>query len=175
MGAEMSGEAAHAERAQHEIQHGKFLAGKGAEMNWGWGTPAGFRRKTRRAELISKGATLGPDLMALEIGCGTGIFTEMFARTGARITAVDISEDLLEKAKERNLPTEDVCFLKKRFEDFDVNERFDAVIGSSVLHHLELEQALPKIHEILKPGGVISFAEPNILNPQVFLERKFRK
>ncbi|MDF1593422.1 MAG: hypothetical protein P1P89_18060 [Desulfobacterales bacterium] len=28
---------------------------------------------------------------------------------------------------------------------------------------------------MLKPGGVISFAEPNMLNPQVFFERKFRK
>jgi SAM-dependent methyltransferase len=51
---------------------------------------------------------------------------------------------------------------------------FDAVIGSSILHHLEVDQALPKIYELLKPGGVVSFAEPNMLNPQVFVERRFR-
>ena len=50
---------------------------------------------------------------------------------------------------------------------------FDAVIGSSILHHLEVNAALSKIFSLLKPGGRISFAEPNMLNPQVFMERKF--
>jgi 2-polyprenyl-3-methyl-5-hydroxy-6-metoxy-1,4-benzoquinol methylase len=30
---------------------------------------------------------------------------------------------------------------------------FDAVIGSSVLHHLEIEEAVPKIYALLKPGS----------------------
>jgi SAM-dependent methyltransferase len=87
---------------------------------------------------------------------------------------VDISADLLKKAKSRNLPKDKVRFLEKRFEDCDVEGPFDAVIGSSILHHLEVDQALPKIYELLKPGGVISFAEPNMLNPQVFVERRYR-
>jgi SAM-dependent methyltransferase len=40
-----------------------------------------------------------------------------------------------------------------------------------VLHHLDIAQALAAIHRLLKPGGFASFAEPNMLNPQVFLER----
>ncbi len=28
---------------------------------------------------------------------------------------------------------------------------------------------------LLKPGGIMSFAEPNMLNPQIFLERNFRR
>jgi hypothetical protein len=39
---------------------------------------------------------------------------------------------------------------------------------------LDIEVALTKIRELLRPGGVISFAEPNMLNPQIFLERKLR-
>ncbi|MFC1567421.1 class I SAM-dependent methyltransferase [Thermodesulfobacteriota bacterium] len=162
-------------RAKHEIQHGEFLASKDTKLIWGWGTPAGRRRAMRRAKLIGEGAMLGPDVLVLEIGCGTGMFTEMFARIKARIIAVDISADLLKKANARNLPKDKVRFMEKRFEDCDVEGPFDAVIGSSILHHLELEQALPRIYEMLKPGGVISFAEPNMLNPQVFVERKFRK
>jgi SAM-dependent methyltransferase len=65
-----------------------------------------------------------------------------------------------------------VQFLAKRFEDCDVDGPFDAVIGSSILHHLDIEAAMVKIYHLLKPGGWISFAEPNMLNPQVFLERK---
>lgn len=161
-------------RTEHEIQHGVFLADKDTETIWGWGTPAGFVRATRRATLIANGARLGPNAHVLEVGCGTGMFTEMFSHTGARIIAVDISPDLLKKANARKLPKDRVRFIEKRFENCEEDGPFDAVIGSSILHHLELKEALLKILTLLKPGGVMSFAEPNMLNPQVFAERKFR-
>jgi SAM-dependent methyltransferase len=138
----------------------------------GVGYPAGRVRAERRAKLIAECAGLGPGVRVLEIGCGTGMFTEMWARTGAQIVGVDISEALLEKARSRNLPTTQVQFLAKCFEECDVEGPFDAVIGSSVLHHLDIEAAVEKIYCLLKPGGRLSFAEPNMLNPQVFIERK---
>lgn len=159
-------------RAENEIAHGEWLASHDAEMEWGWGSPAGRIRADRRADLIAKGAGLRPGVKALEIGCGTGLFTEKFARTGATIVAVDISPDLIALAKRRGLPQDRVSLLVKRFEDCDVEGPFDAVIGSSVLHHLEFGTALRRIGELLKPGGAVSFAEPNMLNPQVFLERR---
>jgi len=160
-------------RADHEIEHGKRLARGNPELAWGWKTPAGQVRAERRAERIAIGAQLGPGVLALEVGCGTGLFTEMFARTGARIVAVDISSDLLEKAIARNLPPDRVRFERKKFEECDVDGPFDTVIGSSVLHHLEIDEALSRIFDLLKPGGIMSFAEPNMLNPQIFIERKF--
>jgi SAM-dependent methyltransferase len=141
---------------------------------WGWGTPAGKLRAARRATLIAQGAKLGPGVRALEIGCGTGLFTDAFAVTGATIVAVDISPELLEIAKQRGLPAEQVTFIAKPFEECAVDGPFDAVIGSSILHHLEIGAALERIYQLLKPGGTLSFAEPNYLNPQVFLERKLR-
>jgi len=107
----------------------------------------------------------------LEIGCGTGIFTEMFARTGTSLIAVDISTDLLQQARRRGLSVGQVQFLERRFEDCEVDGPFDAVIGSSVLHHLDIEAALARIYELLKPGGVMSFAEPNMLNPQIMIQK----
>ena len=162
-------------RSKHEIEHGKKLAQDDTELLWGWGTPAGRLRAKRRAELIATGAHLKAGVKVLEIGCGTGMFTEMFAETGADLVAVDISPDLLAKAKERNLSLDKVKFLEKRFEDCEVTEPYDAIIGSSILHHLELESALTKIYTLLKPGGIMSFAEPNMLNPQVFIMFKFRR
>ena len=161
-------------QAEREIVHGERLAESDPELIWGWGTPAGRLRARRRAELIAAGAGLRPKVRALEIGCGAGMFTEMFAETGAQLVAVDISPDLLERARARGLPSGQVTFLEKRFEECDVDGPFDAVIGSSVLHHLDLQAALVKTRSLLKPGGRISFAEPNMLNPQVLLERKFR-
>jgi SAM-dependent methyltransferase len=162
-----------AQRATHEILHGKRLADLETELVWGWGSPAGQLRAKRRAELIINGARLNRDQYVLEIGCGTGLFTEMFATTGARILAVDISPELLEKARARNLPSDQVVFMETRFENSEIGGPFDAVVGSSILHHLDLHDALLNIRRVLKPGGAFSFAEPNMLNPQVFLERKF--
>ena len=171
-------------RARHEIAHGRKLAAGGAESMWGWGTPAGRLRADRRCALIAEGAALRPGTTALEIGCGTGHFTERFAATGARIIAVDISPDLLELAAGRRLPADRVRFLDRRFEDVRCDDPdlagwaprgFDAVIGSSILHHLDIDAALPAIQGLLKPGGRLSFAEPNLLNPQVLMERKLRR
>ena len=120
-------------RAAHEIEHGRKLVQREPELIWGWGTAAGRLRASRRADLIINGAALDPGKRALEIGCGTGLFTEKFVRTGAQIIAVDISPDLLEKARARGLPESQVRFLAKPFEQCDVEGPFDAVIGSSVL------------------------------------------
>ena len=48
---------------------------------------------------------------------------------------------------------------------------FDSVVGSSVLHHLEIEEALREIYRVLKPGGTIYFTEPNMLNPQIAIQK----
>jgi 2-polyprenyl-3-methyl-5-hydroxy-6-metoxy-1,4-benzoquinol methylase len=163
------------DRFAHERVHGKHLLQGDPELIWGWGTPAGRLRAQRRAQLILEGAGAGRGSRILEIGCGTGMFTEMFARSGADITAVDLSPELLEVARGRGLPSSQVRFVEKNFEDSMLDGPFDAVIGSSVLHHLDLDKAWPRIHELLKPGGRLSFAEPNMLNPQVFAERNFRR
>ena len=159
------------DRARHEIVHGKNIAEKDPELIWGWKTAAGKRRAKRRAQMIADGARLGSESYALEIGCGTGIFTEMFAGSGAKIVAVDISRELLDKAQAKGLSSGQVQFLESRFEDCDPMGPFDAVIGSSVLHHLDITPALATIYKFLKPDGILSFAEPNMLNPQIAIQK----
>jgi SAM-dependent methyltransferase len=51
------------------------------------------------------------------------------------------------------------------------DESFDVVFGSSILHHLNLAPALGEIYRVLKIRGGIVFTEPNMLNPQIWLER----
>jgi len=159
-------------RSIHEIEHGKVLLNLGAEDAWGWGTPAGKQRAQKRAAKIIQAAGLAPGRTALELGCGTGNFTQAFAASGAAITANDISPDLLEVARRDNPGVEFIC---ARFEDLPADKQYDSIIGSSVLHHLEVEQALAKSYALLRPGGMFAFAEPNMLNPQIFAERTFMR
>jgi cyclopropane fatty-acyl-phospholipid synthase-like methyltransferase len=98
--------------AQSEIDHSRMLAARNTEKAWGWDTPAGRLRAQRRSDMIARGARLSTGMRALEIGCGTGMFTELFAETGAQLVAVDISIELLQKAFARNLPPNQVKFLE---------------------------------------------------------------
>ena len=174
---------AEVDRVANEIAHGRMLAAAESEEMWGWTSPAGQSRARRRAELIATAADLGPGRTVLEIGCGTGMFTEHFAATGARIIAVDVSPDLLAKAVDRRLPADRVRFEQRRFETLVRSDAaiepwaaagFDAIIGSSVLHHLDIPVAIETCRRLLATGGRMVFAEPNLLNPQVWMERTFR-
>ena len=53
-------------------------------------------------------------------------------------------------------------------------ESFDIILGNSVLHHIDLKKTFPGIKRILKKNGRLFFSEPNMLNPQVIIERKIR-
>lgn len=158
-----------AERVKHEIEHGEFLARHGADDVWYWLLPGGKRRAQRRATFFLE--HLRPGIRALELGCGTGMFTRLCAPSGAAIVAIDLSEPLLRDARSRtassNVTYEVADAHALRYHD----ATFDVVYGSSVLHHLELAPALNESHRVLCHGGRIVFAEPNMLNPQIFAER----
>jgi 2-polyprenyl-3-methyl-5-hydroxy-6-metoxy-1,4-benzoquinol methylase len=158
-------------RSDFEIEHGRHLAKAGAECIWGWETPAGKVRARRRAKMISEGANLSPSSQVLEIGCGTGIFTELFAESGAKITGLDISPELLSIAISKNLPSTQIDFKQGRFEDCPIEAKYDAIIGSSVLHHLDINSAIKRIFSLLRPEGIMCFTEPNMLNPQIALQK----
>jgi SAM-dependent methyltransferase len=157
------------DRLAREIAHGRKIAGN-AESVWFWESPAGRRRADRRAELFIEHGGLAPGRRALELGCGTGVFLERVARSGASLHGLDLSEDLLEKARARVKELSNVVLDRGNAEATPYPEgHFDAVYGSSILHHLNLDAALAEAHRVLRPGGRVVFAEPNILNPQVLL------
>ena len=154
-------------RIENEVNHGKYLVAN-PEVYWGWSGEAGRTRLERRAKMLST------DLSGkvLEIGCGSGLFTAELIKTKFNLISIDISPDLLQLARQALPDRNKVDF---RLEDIHATsftkESFDAVIGSSVLHHLDLDLALKEIYRILKPGGTIRFTEPNSLNPQIAIQK----
>ncbi len=157
------------ERIAKEVEHGRFLARHGAGEIWNWESPAGKLRWARRVKMLSSHLRSG--MSVLELGCGIGYFTRELARSGADIVAVDVSPELLEIAQ-ADCPAENI-----RYEIQDAcglsypNATFDSVVGSSVLHHLEIAEALPEIYRVLKVGGTVYFTEPNMLNPQIAIQK----
>jgi ubiquinone/menaquinone biosynthesis C-methylase UbiE len=154
------------ERLQRELEHDRKIAEK-AESVWGWSSPAGRIRAERRANLLIKYAELDASKRVLELGCGTGIFTQLLSQTNAQLTALDLSTALLSEISCEQVSRYAANAERLPFAD----NSFDAVVGSSVLHHLRCEPALAEIKRVLKHGGKIAFAEPNMLNPQIMLQK----
>jgi SAM-dependent methyltransferase len=157
------------ERIAKEVQHGRFLADHGAGEIWNWESPAGRLRWARRVKMLS--SHLKPGMTVLELGCGAGYFTQELARSGADIVAIDVSPELLEIAR-ANCSAPNVRYQIQNAHALSYSEAlFDSVVGSSVLHHLEIEEALREIYRVLKPMGTIYFTEPNMLNPQIAIQK----
>ena len=157
------------ERIAKEVQHGRYLAQRGAGEVWNWESPAGKLRWARRVKMLT--SHLKPGMTVLELGCGNGSFTRELARSGAQIVAIDVSPELLEIAK-LNCSAPNVQYQIQNAYALSYSEgAFDSIVGSSVLHHLEVEQALLDAYRVLKPGGTIYFTEPNMLNPQIALQK----
>ncbi len=156
-------------KVAHEIEHGKKIS-ENAEDIWGWVSPAGQVRAQRRADFFIQLGKLDDQSRVLEIGCGTGLFTrKVYQATKAQITAIDISEDLLAQAREK-LPEVEFNLDDAMASSF-TDSTFDCVYGSSILHHLNFKKSLNEIFRILKPSGSMIFAEPNMINPQILIQK----
>ena len=101
---------------------------------------------------------LKPEDTMLEIGCGTGNATIPLSQYVKKITAIDISEEMMlkaaEKAKEEGI--ENITFRQKDLLELDIEqESYDVVAAYNVLLYMKnQEKVLEKIYDILKPGGV---------------------
>lgn len=87
----------------------------------------------------------------LEIGCGAGEFSElMMAELGARVSAIDQSERMVELARERGVLAEVGDAQALHYAD----SSFDCVVANWMLYHLpELDRGLTEIQRVLTPGG----------------------
>lgn len=121
------------------------------------------QNKTRDLEGISLRTVLAsiPFAHCLEIGCGTGKNTVWLAQQAVRVTAVDFSEEMLAKAKEK-ITSSNVAFLQA---DITLpwqleSNRFDLVSFSLVLEHIEdLEPVFREATRVLQPGGSLYLGE----------------
>lgn len=110
--------------------------------------------------LAEMGAYLPPDrpLDILDVGTGTGYFAILLARSGHRVTGVDLTCAMLAEA-EANARGEGVSV---RFLEMDAqaltfpDESFDAVVTRNLTWTLpDPEKAYRAWHRVLRPGGVL--------------------
>ena len=98
----------------------------------------------------------------LDIGTGPGFFPMILSEAGYTVTAVDYTEEMLEKAKENlgkytKYGLERVTLQRMDAQNLEfADETFDVVISRNLTWNLEKpEQAYQEWMRVLKPGGVL--------------------
>ena len=113
-------------------------------------------------------SALEPGSALLEVGCGNGVSTKLLAHRlkPRRMVAFDYDSSMVELARGR---------LRNRSVDHRIElavadatrmplaaAEFDAVFEAGVLHHVpQWRTALLEMSRVLRPGGLLFFAEPS--------------
>lgn len=108
-------------------------------------------------------ATLNPDDDVLEIGCGIGRMTRAVSRRVRHVTALDVSTEMLARAKESNTELTNVAWLRGDGTSLRgvADSSVDACVSHVVFQHIpDPEITLGYIREmgrVLRPGGWSAF------------------
>lgn len=125
------------------------------------------RRKARHLleltdRLIGDRATV----RALDLGCGTGLTDRYLAGRVGALTGVDVSEESVRHAAQRNPSVTYRSYDGHRLPFPD--ESFDLAFAICVVHHVppsQWEHFASEMRRVLRPGGVAAVYEHNPLNP----------
>jgi ubiquinone/menaquinone biosynthesis C-methylase UbiE len=100
-------------------------------------------------------------LTGLDIGCGEGHNTRLLARSGARITGVDIAEVFISHAREAEAHEPlGIDYRVASAVDLPFDDRtFDFATGfMSFMDVPETDRVLAEARRVLKPGGFLQFS-----------------
>ena len=140
----------------------------------GWAHFAPFELQTTPcAARLVKRAGIRPGQNVLDVCCGTGVVSVTAARLGARVTGLDLTPELLVRARENGR----VAGAEVDWHEGDVenlpfgNASFDAVL--SQFGHIfapRPEVAIGEMLRVLKSGGTIAFSTwpPELLVGRMF-------
>jgi SAM-dependent methyltransferase len=92
---------------------------------------------------------------ALDVGCGQGSLTRRLTTIAREVTGIDQDERSIEIAREHQGGAS-IRYLCGDFMDAPVEPgSVDLITAVASLHHMNVEAALPRMAELLRPGGVL--------------------
>jgi SAM-dependent methyltransferase len=109
----------------------------------------------------------------LDLGCGTGELSLAVAAAGVRVSACDISAEMLRRAADSDLRgAVEWVQLEPSWRELPFGPaEFDAVVAASVLEYVEdPSTVLGECARVLRPGGVMVCTVPDPLHPTRWLE-----
>ncbi|WP_440880899.1 class I SAM-dependent methyltransferase [Tenacibaculum sp. C7A-26P2] len=111
-------------------------------------------------------------LKILDVGCGNGNISQHCGALGHEVLGIDISEKSIKKAKKNNL-LKNVSFENIAVENIKYTSKFDIIICSEVLEHLEQpKKVVNALKKLLSSQGIIIITVPNGFGPRELLITK---
>jgi 2-polyprenyl-6-hydroxyphenyl methylase/3-demethylubiquinone-9 3-methyltransferase len=94
----------------------------------------------------------------LDIGCGGGLLTNFLSLQGYAVCGVDLSEESLEQAQERDV-TKNVIYTQASAYSLPyAKQQFDVVCAMDLLEHVERpDKVIEEAGRVLKKGGLFFF------------------
>ena len=90
----------------------------------------------------------------LDVGCGLGRLTAKLAIHNREVTGVDLSPEMIARAQKEGRGARRLTFLCEDFLERNFAARqFDCVISAAALHHMPENAGVPRMVELLRPGG----------------------
>lgn len=140
---------------------------------WASFSPTAIFTTPVAAHLV-KFAEINSGDVVLDVGTGTGVVAITAARAGARVTALDLTPELLEQARENAhiAQHEEIVWTEGDAENLPYPDASFDVVLSQFGHMFapRPEVAIAEMHRVLKPDGRIAFATwpPEHLTGRVF-------
>ncbi len=113
------------------------------------------------ANKIKESIELNKNMSIIDFGSGTGLLLERIAPYVKQITAIDKSPSMNKqlRAKIEHLPCK-VEIKEIDIIDTEFDTKFDAIISSMTIHHIEdVKELLQKFYNLLTDGGEIALAD----------------
>jgi SAM-dependent methyltransferase len=103
-------------------------------------------------------------IVALDVGCGYGLYAEELAKNVKKVVAVEPYHHAWQHANKKTAPK--LSFINSTIENFKTKERFDLVLMITTQEHMsDQERAFKNVFELVKNGGMIYLTAPNKLWP----------
>jgi len=109
---------------------------------------------------------LSPGARVLELGPGTGKATRSLAERGFQVVGVELGEGLAAVARRNLAGFPNVEIVSSRFEQWETDERFDAVVAFTAFHWIDPETRYEKPAELLREAGSLAVVDTQHVLPE---------
>lgn len=109
---------------------------------------------------ILNNVTLDKSMHVMDFGAGTGLITAQVADKVGKVTAVDVSEAMLERLAAKNELKGKVEIVCQNIIEQPLGIEFDLIVSAMAMHHVkDTDKMIERFAEHLKPGAKVALAD----------------